>query len=174
MTVQATTPRNQYSCTGLTTYIYSFKIFDDADLGVTKTDADGNETTLTLTTDYSVTGAGSESGGTIETVATYSDGSIDIRRVLDFTQETEFTDAGPLPAENLEEGLDRTVMLCQQMAVDVETGLATTNWKGTWVTAYAYYTQDVIQDLGTNNLYVCVESHTAGTWSTDLAAGKWQ
>ena len=40
-------------------------------------------------------------------------------------------------------------------------------WKGTWSTAYGYIVDDVIQYNG--KTYICVVSHTSGTFSTDLA-----
>mgnify|MGYP006935482549 CR=1 FL=1 len=43
--------------------------------------------------------------------------------------------------------------------------------KGAWTTATAYSTQDYVTNSG--NGYVCIVAHTAGTFSTDLAAGKW-
>jgi hypothetical protein len=40
-------------------------------------------------------------------------------------------------------------------------------WKGTWSTSYGYIVDDVIQYNG--KTYICVVSHTSGTFSTDLA-----
>jgi len=120
MTVSAQTPSVTYSCTGTTTYTYAFRVFLDSDIVVKKYDTDGVPTTLTLTTDYTVSGAGDATGGSIETVATYSSGTLLIRRVLPYTQPSVLSDAGPLPSDTLEDGLDRNVMLMQQMNVDVE------------------------------------------------------
>lgn len=46
------------------------------------------------------------------------------------------------------------------------------NWLGLWVTASAYALNDAVQYAGSS--YICVTSHTAGTFATDLSAGKWQ
>lgn len=45
-------------------------------------------------------------------------------------------------------------------------------WKGEWATSTSYVLYDTIEQDGSG--YVCVESHTSGTFSTDLAAGKWE
>lgn len=43
--------------------------------------------------------------------------------------------------------------------------------KGSWLTGTAYVGKDVVtQSTGT---YICSVAHTAGTFATDLAAGKW-
>lgn len=46
------------------------------------------------------------------------------------------------------------------------------DWQGVWTTATAYIVNDLVfQGTAT---YICVVSHTSGTFSTDLAAGKWE
>ena len=49
--------------------------------------------------------------------------------------------------------------------------LRATNNRGAWGTTTAYAVKDAVSDSGT--WFVCVEAHTSGTFSTDLAAGKW-
>lgn len=44
-------------------------------------------------------------------------------------------------------------------------------WRGAWVTSHAYVVNDCVQQGGSG--YVCLTSHTSGTFSTDLAATKW-
>ncbi len=44
--------------------------------------------------------------------------------------------------------------------------------RGAWVTATVYAALDVVRESSIN--YVCVTTHTAGVFATDLAAGKWQ
>ena len=66
MTISSTTVKNSYSGNGtLDTFNYTFRIFADSDLQVIIRDASATETVKTLTTHYTVTGAGSTSGGTI-------------------------------------------------------------------------------------------------------------
>ena len=64
MTISSTTVKNSYSGNGtLDTFNYTFKVFADADVQVIIRDASATETVKTLTTHYTVTGAGSASGG---------------------------------------------------------------------------------------------------------------
>ncbi len=118
MTVATTTNRVSYACDGATTvFPYTFKIFEDSDLEVILREAaTGSETTLTLTTDYTVSGAGSDSGGNVTTVSTYSsDYTLVIRRVLPLTQETDYITGDSFPADSHENALDRLVMIAQQL-----------------------------------------------------------
>jgi hypothetical protein len=45
-------------------------------------------------------------------------------------------------------------------------------WQGAWVTATAYDVDDLVEQDGST--YICVGAHTSGTFSTDLAADKWE
>lgn len=60
--------------------------------------------------------------------------------------------------------------------LELQTGVG--NWEGTWATSTAYALRDVVVDgaagASTDNLYICIEAHTSGTWATDLAAAKWE
>lgn len=51
-------------------------------------------------------------------------------------------------------------------------GLYTPEWEGAWLTATAYAVNDLVRENG--NVYICLEAHTSGTFSTDLAAAKWE
>ena len=64
MTVLSSTNRNDYiGANSVGPFAYTFKIFADTDLVVTTRDLSGNETTLVLNSDYTVTGAGVSTGG---------------------------------------------------------------------------------------------------------------
>ncbi len=66
MTISSTTVRNSYSGDGsTTTFTYTFKIFQDSDIQVIIRAANGTETIKTITTHYTVTGAGVSTGGTV-------------------------------------------------------------------------------------------------------------
>lgn len=125
MTVADSTSRAQYATNGSTdTFTVPFYFLADGDLQVIYTDSDGIESTLVLTTDYSVSGAGNASGGSITTVSTYAaDGYITILRDVDATQETEFTDGDPLPAASVNAALDKLTMLVQQALEQVSRAL---------------------------------------------------
>lgn len=60
--------------------------------------------------------------------------------------------------------------------LELQTGVG--SWEGTWATSTAYALRDVVVDgaagSNTDNLYICIVAHTSGTWSTDLAAAKWE
>jgi len=126
MTVSSTTRRKEYTGNSSTTeFAYDFKIFEDSDLTVTlHTIASGAETILTLNTDYTVSGEGTESGGNVTTVSTYSsDYKIIIERILPLTQETDYIEGDDFPAESHEEALDRMVMICQQIQAKIDRSL---------------------------------------------------
>jgi|GEM_PF-7084853 len=119
MTVSSTINREQYATNGATTaFTIHFPFFNDTDVKAIWVDEDGVSTTLVLDTDFTVTG-GSGSGGTLTTTGTLSpladDGTLTIYRELDFTQETDYVEDDPLPADSLEGDIDRAVMRDQQL-----------------------------------------------------------
>lgn len=118
MTVGSTTNRSDYTGSGSTdTYAYGFRIFSEEDLLVTKRlISTGEETTLVLTTDYTVTGVSDLSGGTIVLIAgnlasTYH---LTIQRVRTLLQETDLRNQGNYLPEDVEDEFDRGVMIAQQ------------------------------------------------------------
>jgi len=119
MTVSTTTNRASYSGNGSTdAFAYGFKIFADADLTVIIRSSAGVETTKTLTTHYTVSGAGTDSGGNV----TFTSGNIPasgetvvILRKLTLTQGTDYVANDPFPAESHEDALDRLTMITQQL-----------------------------------------------------------
>lgn len=131
MSISSSTSRNDYVGNGaVDTYNYSFRIFDEADLTVTVRNTSGVETTLALTTDYTVTGVGASAGGTIVLVnsaQSWLDGDGDlksgyaltIRRVLDLVQETDIRNQGAFYPEIHEDQFDKLVMIAQQQQDEV-------------------------------------------------------
>ena len=124
MTISSTTVKNSYSGNGtLDTFNYTFKIFADADIQVIIRDATATETVKTLTTHYTVTGAGNANGGTV----VFTSGNIPsgtetvvIRRASPQTQAIDYIANDPFPAESHEEGLDRSMMAIQQLQEEVD------------------------------------------------------
>jgi microcystin-dependent protein len=117
MTVSSTTTKVSYSGNGSTTvFAYTFKIFADADLTViVRTDSTGAEVTKTLTTDYTVSGAGNVSGGNVTFVTAPASGeTVVIKRNLALTQPTDYTPNDPFPAASHENALDRQMFVAQQ------------------------------------------------------------
>jgi hypothetical protein len=122
MAVSSTTNKVIYTGNGTTTFPYTFKIFADTDLIVTKvTIADETEVDLTLTTDYTVTDAGEEAGGNVELVSALTSAyKLVIRRVVPFLQATDYVENDNFPAESHEEALDRCAMRDQQLQEQID------------------------------------------------------
>jgi hypothetical protein len=123
MTISSTTVKNSYSGDGSNdTFVYGFKIFASSDLQVIIRSATGTETTKTLTTDYTVTGVGTASGGNVvfeaAAIPTATETVVLIRNVPQ-TQAIDYIANDPFPAETHEEGLDRATMTIQQMQEEV-------------------------------------------------------
>jgi len=117
MTISTTINRNDYVGNGATdTYSYNYKILEDSDLLVTTRDTDDTETTLTLTTDYTVTGAGDSTGGTIVLVAgnLTTDYVLTISRVRPVTQTTDIRNQGVFYPETHEDAFDHGIMIDQR------------------------------------------------------------
>ena len=45
-------------------------------------------------------------------------------------------------------------------------------WRGPWLTGTSYVKNDLVSEAG--NSYICLVAHTAGTFSTDLSALRWE
>lgn len=131
-TISSTTSRMDYTGNGaVDTYSYSYKIFANTDLLVTVRDTDDVETTLTLTTDYTVTGVGSSSGGNVVLVNSaqaWLDGDGDlktnyiltIRRVRPIKQLTDIRNQGAFYPETHEDTFDSLVMIDQQQQDEID------------------------------------------------------
>lgn len=135
MTVSSTTSRMaDYTGTGsVNTYAYTFRIEADADLLVVKTDTLGNDTTLTLTTDYTVTGAGDDAGGNVVLTSNLENNyKLTIRRKPAITQETDYRNQGDFLAETVEDALDKSAHIdqAQQDELDRSIKLAEINASG--------------------------------------------
>ena len=123
MTISSTTVKNSYSGDGsTTTFSYTFKIFQDSDIQVIIRSSTGTETIKTLTTHYTVTGAGVAGGGSV----VFTSGNIPtstqtvvLRRNIPQTQSIDYIANDPFPAESHEEGLDRATMAIQQLQEEV-------------------------------------------------------
>ena len=109
---------------GLGPYAFSFEILDQDDLAVYF-----NATSLTITTDYTVTinanGTGSVNivtGGSVPSTPTASD-QIVIVGARDIERVTDFVTAGDLLASSLNEQLDALTIFDQQVAEENKRGL---------------------------------------------------
>jgi hypothetical protein len=203
MTVSSSTNRVSYSGNGtLTTFAYTFKIFDEGDLTVILRASNGAETVQTITTDYTVTGVGDVGGGNVvfTTAPTATEG-------LDLVPND------PFPAQSLEESLDKLTFMVQQhneelgrvikasrtntitgseftisaadrankvFSFDASGDLAVTQelgvWQGDWATSTAFSVRDIVKDASNNNVYICITAHTSSgstPISTNTDSAKW-
>jgi len=132
MTISSTTNRVDLTGNGaVDTYNYTFRIFAKTDLKVTVKDLDDVETLLTVDVDYTVTGVGSNTGGTIVFVNSGQawldvDGDLKtgyhltIRRVLPLIQEADIRNQGPFFPEIHEDGFDALTMMAQQQQDEID------------------------------------------------------
>ncbi len=124
MGLASETSRWAYTGNGsASSFSFSAKIMEDSDLLVTKRlISTGAETTLALTTDYTVAGVGDDAGGSITLVAgalaaTYK---IVIRRVRPITQETDIRNQTDFYPETHEDEFDMLVMVDQQQQDELD------------------------------------------------------
>jgi hypothetical protein len=127
MPVPTTHNRHEYNCDGSqTVFPFTFKIFKEEDLTVLHRDSSGSETTLTLTTNYTVSKAGADwsSGGNVTTVSTYPSGDkIILLRELDTKQSADFVYGDKLPSSKLEDAVDKRAMVEQQIIEKLQRAL---------------------------------------------------
>ena len=124
MTVSSTVVKNSYSADGSqTTFVYGYKIFANTDIKVLIRSAAGTETPKAIDTDYTVTGVGNSSGGTV----VFQSGKIPVNtetvvliRDVPQTQAIDYIANDPFPAETHEEGLDRATMTIQQVQEELK------------------------------------------------------
>jgi hypothetical protein len=96
-------------------YPISFYFFRDEDLLVSTVDTLGSEAILDLNTDYIVTGAGNQNGGSLTTTfAVPIDWHLRIERIVEPTQLTSYQEGDAFPALSHERALDKLTFLVQQ------------------------------------------------------------
>jgi len=122
MTISTTIIKNSYSGDGSTTvFPYTFKISAEADIQVIIRASNGTETVKTLTTDYSVSGVGSASGGNVTMVtAPSATETIVIRRETTQTQTVDLVENDPFTAETVEGAFDKSIAVAQELQEEVD------------------------------------------------------
>ena len=119
MTVSNLDSKVSYDCDGsCTEFPFSFKIFDAGDLRVVLTDPDGNQSDLSISSDYSVAAAGGDFalGGEVTTATAYAtNNTITLIREIEASQNTQYADTVSFPARMHEDSLDRLTILAQQL-----------------------------------------------------------
>jgi hypothetical protein len=121
MTVSSSLSKVAYATNGTTgPFSTFFYVLESSHLKVTYRDAAGITTTLALSVDYTVDGAGEPSGCTVTTLTAFPPGGVlTIVRDVPVTQSTDFRDNDSLPAEALERAVDKLTMILQQQAEQI-------------------------------------------------------
>lgn len=130
MTVSTEISREEYTGNGVTTdFDYRFRVFSADELVVSVADTTENISTLVLNTDYTVTGAGSRTGGKVKLVNALANAwRISIERDLPVTQETDVRNQGNFFPEVHEDAWDKLTMLIQQAFGIFGLALRKPNW----------------------------------------------
>lgn len=116
MTVNTTSNKIRFDGNGSTTsFDTDFTFFESDELVVIYTDADGVDTTWTEGSDYTVTGGNGSTGTVVATTAPASSTTLTILRSLDPLQELDLLRQGAWDPSEVEEALDKIVMMVQQV-----------------------------------------------------------
>lgn len=118
MTISSTASRIAYAGNGVTVaFSFPYYFLANADLVVIlKNDTTGVETVKTITTHYTVAGAGIPAGGTVTMVTAPATGeTLTIYRDPAATQSLDLVNNDKLPAEPLEQAIDRNMMVSQRV-----------------------------------------------------------
>ena len=110
------TPRNQYtSAASQTAFTYAFPIFADADIKVYV-----GSTLKTLTTDYTVSGAGDDNGGTVTFVTGQTSGDIiTLYRDMPVQRTSDYQTNGDFLADTVNDDFDKLAMMIHQVEYDL-------------------------------------------------------
>jgi hypothetical protein len=175
MTVDTTDPIKRYPYTGVGEFPFGFQVYVTDHIVVFHTDGTGLESEL-ATTQYTVELSETEQGGAVTvTDEDLVDGTLTIKRVLEYEQDQGYKQKGRFDMEVHERKLDSLVMMIQQVATEVSSGVAEAQWKGDWIAEYVYEERNMVVNPTTENVYFCVLDHTAGTtFEDDLALGYWR
>jgi hypothetical protein len=100
-----------------TVFPYPFKVFIAADMVVTLIDGAMVETIQTLGVHYTISGLGLPQGGNVTMLTAPATGeTLRIERTLPLTQITDLRNQGTFLPQNIEDALDRLVMMLQALA----------------------------------------------------------
>jgi hypothetical protein len=115
MTVPSSTSSVTYTTDGFSTiYPIPFRFLEASHILVTTRAGDGPEVVEVGT--YTVAGAGNPSGGTVTFSPVKPAGiTVVISRNVPLTQEADYVDNDPFPAESHEDALDKLTMIAQQI-----------------------------------------------------------
>lgn len=119
MSLTSEIARNQIAMTGAGTYVITFSFAQNADVKASVQYADGSIVGIALTTDYTLTGAGNPSGGTITVLSSVDDingNTLVIYRDPPKTQTVEMVQNDPLPVDDyIERPVDKLTAIAQRL-----------------------------------------------------------
>lgn len=120
MTIAKTGTSASYAGNGATTaFAFPYRFLQDNDLQVYIVVTDGTATLQTLTTDYTVSNNGDETGGTVTMIVAPASGeTLLIERQTDQTQSADYVNNDPFPAETHEDALDKLTLIAQEEGAD--------------------------------------------------------
>lgn len=197
MSISSTNNRIDHIGNNVThTFSFLYRIFEDSDLQVIVVNPDTNsQTTLTLDTHYTVSGAGSSSGsitliaGAFEWI--YSgvpynnlklNWGLTIKRVLPLVQETDIRNQGAFYPEIHEDQFDKSIMIAQQQdeeisrSVKLPTGISSSEFDPTLPSDIALYANSTIVVNPTADGFMVGpttdEISSAQTYATQALASK--
>lgn len=121
MTVTTSTARVVHNGNGTTIeFAVPFRFLENAHVAVFLRDAAGNQTLWAENTQYTLAGADQASGGTLSVVTSPTDYTpangekLVVVRAVPITQETDYVENDPFPAETHERALDKLTMVNQE------------------------------------------------------------
>lgn len=125
MTVSTINSVAEFVTNGATkTFPFYFKFLDSRDLVVTYIDPEDVSTVLVMGTQYTVSGAGNDKGGSVTTTAVLrGPGKLIVSRNMEAYQKTSLRNQGKFLAETHEDVFDRLTMLSQQGFSDLKRAL---------------------------------------------------
>lgn len=122
ITIPAIDPIVDYTVGGVSTTVFAvpFPFFENADLVVTV-----GATVKTLNVDYTVVGAGLDSGRSVTLLTGVTDTTVTIERDIEIKRVTDFPATGPLDINGINTEFDRTIAIVQDQALAVTQAIAT-------------------------------------------------
>lgn len=122
MTLASAVNSVSYAGNGSTTsFPISFYFLDAADIrAILRDNATGDETEWSQPADFTVSGAGNPSGGTLSAAAAPASGkTLFVYREVPIVQPVDYVENDAFPAESHERALDRLTMIAQQIASEI-------------------------------------------------------
>ncbi len=157
-------------------YSVDYRLLEEEDLKATYIDETGVRIALINPTQFEVALINEGDDGAdctihYDTGSPYT-GRIELRRQMVQEQPTVWVEYGPFKAELLELGLDRDLMIIQEMQVLIDGGALNTGWMGNWATGVEYKQRDLV--VGPDgNWYYCNTAHISGDFDLDLKNDNW-